>query len=65
MILFSRFNGSLLFDYDYLINSKLLKSIKSPVVFCHHDFHPANLLKLTEDDTIVIIDYEYANYNFR
>lgn len=35
-----------------------------PVVFCHNDLLPGNIV-LTPDDRVTFIDFEYAAYNFR
>ena len=43
----------------------MIKIANSPIVFSHNDFQPGNLLKLADKDEIVLIDYEYANYNYR
>jgi len=39
-----------------------LASTKSPIVFCHNDAMPANMV-LKEDKTIALIDMEYAGPN--
>ena len=44
--------------------SELLKSVNSPVVFCHNDLQPGNILKIKENN-LVVIDYEYGSYNYR
>jgi len=35
------------------------------VVFSHNDFHHRNFLEKTKDETIITIDYEYGDYNYR
>lgn len=40
-----------------------LAGIKSPVVFCHNDAMPANMV-LKEDSTIALIDMEYGGPNY-
>jgi len=35
------------------------------LVFSHNDLHSLNILQLTGDDKLLIIDYEYSGYNFR
>jgi len=36
-----------------------------PVLFCHHDVQPGNLLFNFKTNHLNIIDYEYADYNYR
>lgn len=42
----------------------IVKSLNSPVVFCHNDICFGNILKLN-DDELVLIDYEEGSYNYR
>ncbi|KAI1294955.1 Choline/ethanolamine kinase [Halotydeus destructor] len=48
---------------------KLIPSIPSAVVFCHHDLHNGNILRLDQPnqngDQAVLIDYELAGYGLR
>lgn len=43
---------------------KFAKSLKSPVVFCHNDIFFGNILKLKDND-LMLIDYEDSSYNYR
>ncbi|RWS00199.1 ethanolamine kinase 1-like protein, partial [Dinothrombium tinctorium] len=47
-----------------LVESKLSK-FNSPIVFCHNDLLPENILYDRENDEIKFIDFEYAGYNYR
>ncbi|KAJ8023547.1 Choline/ethanolamine kinase [Holothuria leucospilota] len=49
--------------------SKLVADTTSPVVFSHNDCQEGNILFLNDkskslEDNLVLIDYEYASYNF-
>ena len=44
---------------------KMIEIANSPIIFSHNDFQPGNILRLVDRDEIVLIDYEYANYNYR
>jgi len=35
------------------------------VVFSHNDLHSANVLSLLKDQRLLLIDYEYSDYNYR
>ncbi|KAJ2233663.1 hypothetical protein IWW45_004010 [Coemansia sp. RSA 485] len=37
----------------------------SPVVFAHDDLQYGNILKLQGTDELVVVDFEYAGYNYR
>lgn len=41
-----------------------MRSINSPVVFCHNDIQAGNILRMSESK-LIIIDYEYGSYNYR
>jgi ethanolamine kinase len=43
----------------------LLKPLNSEVVFCHNDLLAGNFIYNQEMDTVMVIDYEYAYYNYR
>ncbi|XP_075998058.1 choline kinase alpha [Genypterus blacodes] len=45
----------------------LLESTHSPVVFCHNDCQEGNilLLKRTDKQKLMLIDFEYSSYNYR
>jgi choline/ethanolamine kinase len=43
---------------------QILETLNSPVVFCHNDLQPGNILKLLNGNMLVI-DYEYGSYNYR
>ena len=47
-------------EVDYLKHR--LTDIKSPLVFCHNDAMPANMV-LKSDKTIALIDLEYGGPN--
>ena len=47
-------------EVDYL--KQRLTDIKSPLVFCHNDAMPANMV-LKSDNTIALIDLEYGGPN--
>jgi len=55
---------------DFQINAELdqlllfIRSMNSPVVFSHNDICFGNILKLGEDQ-LMLIDYEESNYNYR
>lgn len=61
-----KFNKLLSYDLNNEFNDlkALLETINSPVVFCHNDLQPGNILKI-EDGGLVVIDYEYSSYNYR
>ncbi|XP_022082818.1 choline/ethanolamine kinase-like isoform X2 [Acanthaster planci] len=49
---------------------ELIANTKSPVVFCHNDCQEGNILLAKgcpeiKDNSLVLIDYEYASYNYR
>uniref|UniRef100_A0A915L771 Choline kinase n=1 Tax=Romanomermis culicivorax TaxID=13658 RepID=A0A915L771_ROMCU len=50
----------------YTIKSAISRST-SPVVFCHNDLQEGNILLPKEncDKDLVVIDFEYASYNYR
>ncbi|RNA14177.1 choline kinase alpha isoform X2 [Brachionus plicatilis] len=50
-------------ETEYKQLKKILKTLNSPVVFCHNDINVGNILKLP--DKLMVIDYEYGSYNFR
>ncbi len=43
---------------------KAVKELDTPIVFCHNDCHPGNILK-TVNNKLMLIDYEYGLYNYR
>ncbi|XP_064175524.1 choline/ethanolamine kinase-like [Anguilla rostrata] len=48
----------------------LLAATPSPVVFCHNDVQPGNILMLDDSDPsskgkLMLIDFEYSSYNHR
>ncbi|XP_058500611.1 choline kinase alpha isoform X2 [Solea solea] len=43
----------------------LLDSTHSPVVFCHNDCQEGNILLLKNQNKLMLIDFEYSNYNYR
>lgn len=36
-----------------------------PIVLCHNDLNPNNMLYVEKDDAVKLIDFEYASYNYR
>ena len=42
----------------------MLESVNSPIVFCHNDLQPGNILRLS-NGKLFVIDYEYSSYNYR
>eukprot|EP00094_Tigriopus_californicus_P005677 TCALIF_05472-PA protein Name:"Similar to Chka Choline kinase alpha (Mus musculus)" AED:0.12 eAED:0.12 QI:203/0.83/0.71/0.85/0.83/0.57/7/0/433 len=49
---------------------KFLSKFHSPIVFCHNDIQGGNILlrrgpKFKEDEKLLLIDFEFADYNFR
>lgn len=45
--------------------SEILPRNADSVVFSHNDLHSANMLRLLKNDRLLLIDYEYSDYNFR
>jgi len=45
--------------------SAQLQKTASPVVFCHNDAQYGNIIRRHSDGKIMLIDYEYARYNYR
>lgn len=56
-------------DEERIFIKKLLSQTKSPVVFGHNDCQEGNILLTSGENTdqknLILIDYEYASYNFR
>ncbi|KAK2154179.1 hypothetical protein LSH36_275g09020 [Paralvinella palmiformis] len=58
---------------ELVILKRILSQVDSPVVFCHNDMQEGNLLlpddnlqkRARRDWHLVIIDFEYSQYNFR
>ena len=44
---------------------KILPKHARSVTFCHNDIHAFNILSLNKDKKLVLIDFEYADYNYR
>jgi len=42
-----------------------LDELNSPILFCHNDLLPANIIYNEEKNLVRFIDYEYGGYNFR
>jgi len=55
-------------SYKFRVELEELKSIlekvESPVVFCHNDLQPGNILRIS-NGKMFVIDYEYGAYNYR
>ncbi|KAJ9589438.1 hypothetical protein L9F63_017341, partial [Diploptera punctata] len=61
---------SLKLELDWL--KEFLKSIKSPVMFCHNDLQEGNILRRLDPEEsnrsqpeLVVIDFEFCSYNYR
>lgn len=44
---------------------KWTKALEDTIVFCHNDLAPLNVLELDDTKELVLIDFEYASYNWR
>lgn len=44
---------------------KHLKSLKSPVVFCHNDLLLKNIILNKSKKSVTFIDFEYADFNYQ
>lgn len=42
-----------------------LEKTKSPILFCHNDLLPANVIYTEESNKVTFIDYEYSEVNFQ
>ncbi|KAJ1675728.1 hypothetical protein EV182_000697 [Spiromyces aspiralis] len=42
-----------------------IRRVNSPIVFSHNDLQYGNILRLTKDNELVVVDFEYAGYNYR
>lgn len=42
-----------------------LEKTKSPILFCHNDLLPGNVIYTQERNSVTFIDYEYAEPNFQ
>lgn len=42
-----------------------LEALKSPILFCHNDLLPGNVIYTEEVNKVTFIDYEYAELNFQ
>jgi thiamine kinase-like enzyme len=51
-------------DCEFLELRRKLIALNSSVVFCHNDVNVGNILKI-DDQNIMLIDYEYGSYNYR
>ncbi|KAJ2079498.1 hypothetical protein H4R24_003731 [Coemansia sp. RSA 988] len=43
----------------------LVEASESPVVFAHDDLQYGNILRLKDTGELVVVDFEYAGYNYR
>ncbi|EQC31312.1 hypothetical protein SDRG_10915 [Saprolegnia diclina VS20] len=43
----------------------LVRSVPSPIVFCHNDLNCSNIMLSSETNDVVFIDFEYSHYNPR
>ena len=53
-------------EIEYLLG--VILSLNPPVVFSHNDINTGNILvkeDLKDSDPVVLIDYEFASYNYR
>ncbi|KAI9019671.1 kinase-like domain-containing protein [Hyaloraphidium curvatum] len=44
---------------------RMVGKLGSPIVFSHNDMQYGNVLKKKLDDSLVLVDYEYAGFNMR
>jgi len=44
---------------------KIILPLNSPVVFCHNDLLSGNFMYNNQSKKLYVIDFEYANYNYR
>ncbi|KAJ1966218.1 hypothetical protein GGI12_000240 [Dipsacomyces acuminosporus] len=44
---------------------QIIDAADSPVVFAHDDLQYGNILKLSSTGELVVVDFEYAGYNYR
>ncbi|KAI8821355.1 kinase-like domain-containing protein [Fimicolochytrium jonesii] len=51
-------------DEIALLEERLAK-VNSPLVFAHNDAQYGNILRKHKDNSIIIVDYEYAGINYR
>lgn len=58
----------LLSDFDQVVRT-MWKNFDSPIVLCHNDLNPGNILVCEGDEKQVeemyFVDYEYAGFNYR
>jgi ethanolamine kinase len=71
--LIEKYNCETLKKYDIKYQIEWIKKriidIDSPILFCHNDFHGANILVTqpsnNSDEKIVLCDFEYSGYSYR
>lgn len=71
--LIEEYNCETLKKYDIRHEIEWIKKriieIDSPILFCHNDFHAANILVTqpnnNSDERIVLCDFEYSGYSYR
>lgn len=44
---------------------EILEKTKSPILFCHNDLLPGNVIYTEDNNSVTFIDYEYAEPNFQ
>lgn len=50
-------------EFDFLYD--ILEKTKSPILFCHNDLLPGNVIYTKDNNSVTFIDYEYAEPNFQ
>lgn len=50
---------------EFHILYKILEDTQSPILFCHNDLLPGNVIFTKEKNSVTFIDYEYAELNFQ
>jgi len=56
---------TLVSEEEKALLKEILPKGKESVVFSHNDIHSQNILSLHRSEKLVLIDYEYASYNYR
>ncbi|OQR88381.1 choline/ethanolamine kinase, partial [Thraustotheca clavata] len=53
------------FANDISTLTNLLRTVPSPIVFCHNDLQYGNIMLSSKTNDVVFIDFEYSHYNPR
>ncbi|KAI9284543.1 kinase-like domain-containing protein [Umbelopsis sp. AD052] len=57
--------GIMQLDTEIKDLKEILNKLNSEIVFCHNDTQYGNILRMNDEDgELVLVDYEYAGYNF-